>query len=196
MDEQRLIQRSLEGDLDAFNQLIREYQGLAFSVAYRILHDSEAAADAVQESFIKAYRALDTFKGGNFKSWLMRIVTNSCYDALRALGRRPTESLDNLPGADEFVDHLIYKGESPHEYAERQELNSLLERAIRSLPEDQLVSLVLCDVEGHSYEDIADITGVNIGTVKSRINRARRKVRDYLSRHSELLPAPYRRRSN
>ncbi len=195
-DEQELIRRARAGDLDAFNQLVKKYQGLAYSVAYRILRDREAAADAVQDSFVKAFRALDSFKGGNFKSWLMRIVTNTCYDFLRARGRRPTESLDNLPGAEEFMDGLTDRGESPQEYAERRELNKLLEEAIQSLPEDQRIALILCDVEGHSYEEIADITGAAMGTVKSRINRARRKVRDYLLEHSELLPAPYRPRSS
>ena len=97
MDELRTIERARQNDLDAFNQLVLNYQNLAFSVAYRLLQDEDAAADAVQDSFIKAYRALNTFQGGSFKSWLMRIVTNTCYDVLRSRKRRPTESLDDQP---------------------------------------------------------------------------------------------------
>lgn len=192
MDQQNLIQRSLEGDLSAFNQLVIEYQNLAFSVAYRLLNENEAAADAVQDSFIKAFRALDSFRGGNFKSWLMRIVTNTCYDVLRARKRRATDSLDDLPVAQEYASQLADDGESPQHYVERQELNELLSTAIQSLPEDQRLAVILCDVEGYAYEEIAEITNVAMGTVKSRISRGRAKVRDYLSEHSELLPSSFR----
>jgi RNA polymerase sigma-70 factor, ECF subfamily len=194
MDQQVLIERSLEGDLDAFNQLVVEYQNLAYSVAYRLLDDTDAAADAVQDSFIKAYRALDTFRGGSFKSWLMRIVTNTCYDVLRARQRRKIESLEDLPVENEYVPALTDTRESPQQYVERQELSVLITTAIQDLPEDQRVSIVLCDVEGYSYEEIAEITGVAIGTVKSRISRARGRVRDYLIRYPELLPAAFRPR--
>lgn len=192
MNEQTLIVRSLEGDLDAFNQLVLAYQRLAYSVAYRMLHDQDAAADAVQESFIKAYRALESFQSGNFRGWLIRIVTNTCYDVLRAHQRRATESLDAMPVEDEYVVHLIDHGERPDEHAERSELNHLLESAIRALPEEQRLALVLCDVHGYKYEEIAEITGQPMGTVKSRINRARTRVRDYLQQQPELLPSTYR----
>jgi len=192
MDQDQLIERSLRGDLDAFNHLILKYQNLAYSVAYRLLSDTEAAADAVQDSFIKAYRALESFRGGNFKSWLMRIVTNTCYDALRVRKRRRTDSLDDLPVEEEFVTQLIDSRESPDQFVERQELNGLIEDAICSLPEDQRTAIVLCDVHGYAYDEIAEITGVAMGTVKSRISRARGRVRGYLVQHSELLPAAFR----
>ncbi len=192
MDEQSLIERSLNGDLNAFNQLVVDYQGLAYSVAYRLLDDTDASGDAVQDSFIKAYRALDSFRGGSFKSWLMRIVTNTCYDVLRARQRRKTDSLDSIPVENEYIPALTDTRESPQQYVERQELAGLITVAIRSLPEDQRASIVLCDVEGYSYEEIAEITGVAIGTVKSRISRARMKVRDYLIQHPELLPSGFR----
>lgn len=192
MDQDRLIAQSLAGDLDAFNQLILEYQNLAYSVAYRLLTNSDAAADAVQDSFIKAYRALESFRGGSFKSWLMRIVTNTCYDVLRAQKRRRTDSLDDLPVEEEYVSQLIDPQESPDQFVERQELHSLIEAAILSLPEDQRTTIVLCDVQGYAYEEIAELTGVAMGTVKSRISRARGRLREYLAHHSELLPATYR----
>lgn len=192
MDQDRLIAQSLDGDLDAFNQLVLEYQNLAYSVAYRLLTNSDAAADAVQDSFIKAYRALESFRGGSFKSWLMRIVTNTCYDMLRARKRRRTDSLDDLPVEEEYVSQLIDPQESPDDYVERQELQHLIEAAILALPDDQRTTIVLCDVHGYAYEEIAEMTGVAMGTVKSRISRARGRLRDYLSRHSELLPAGFR----
>ncbi|WP_229964327.1 RNA polymerase sigma factor [Litorilinea aerophila] len=192
LDEEVLIQRALEGELDAFNQLVLRYQGLAYSVAYRMLQDDAAAADAVQDSFIKAYRALDSFKGGNFKSWLMRIVVNTCYDVLRSRQRANTESLDDLPVDSDYVTHLVDKAESPEDYVERMELSDLLELGIRSLPPDQRLALVLCDVHGYSYEEIAEITGMPMGTVKSRISRARAKLRDFLLQKPELLPGSFR----
>lgn len=192
MDQDQLIERSLNGDLDAFNHLVLKYQNLAYSVAYRLLNDTDAAADAVQDSFIKAYRALDNFRGGNFKSWLMRIVTNTCYDALRAQKRRPTDSLEDMPVEQEYVSDLTDTVESPQEYVERRELGDLIQAAIQDLPEDQRIAIVLCDVHGYAYEEIAEITGVAMGTVKSRISRARTKVRSYLLEHSELLPAAFR----
>jgi RNA polymerase sigma-70 factor, ECF subfamily len=194
MDQHSLIERSLHGDLEAFNQLIIEYQNLAYSVAYRLLDDADTAADAVQDSFIKAFRALESFRGGSFKSWLMRIVTNTCYDMLRARQRQKTDSLDDLPVENEYVPELIDHQESPQQYVERQELAFFITAAIQDLPEDQRVTIVLCDVEGYSYEEISEITGVAIGTVKSRISRARGRVRDYLIRHPELLPATFRPR--
>lgn len=192
MDQPYLIERSLNGDLNAFNELVIEYQNLAYSVAYRLLDDTDAAGDAVQDSFIKAFRALDNFRGGSFKSWLMRIVTNTCYDVLRARQRRKTDSLEAFPVEDEYIPALVDKSESPQQYVERQELAQIIALAIQHLPEDQQVSIILCDIEGHTYEEIAEISGVAIGTVKSRISRARGKVRDYLIQHPELLPLTFR----
>ena len=99
-DEQQIILRATAGETQAFNLLVVKYQAIAYSVAYRMLRDEEAAADVVQDSFIKAFRALAGFQGGNFRSWLTRIVANTCYDVLRAQQRRATDSLDDLA-----VDH-------------------------------------------------------------------------------------------
>ncbi len=129
--EQTLIQQSLAGDVRAFNRLIEIYQAMAFSVAYRLLQNSDMAADALQESFIKAFRALESFRGGSFKSWLMRIVTNTCYDMLRAMKRRPTDSLDDLPVDTDHAVQLIDPKASPEDEAERGELQALIESAIK-----------------------------------------------------------------
>jgi RNA polymerase sigma-70 factor, ECF subfamily len=192
LDEQEVIARALNGELDAFNQLVLKYQQMAYSVAYRMLHNEGAAADTVQESFLKAYRALPSFHGGNFKSWLMRIVVNSCYDLLRVRQREQTDSLDDRPVDLDYAPHLVDHSEGPEAYAERMELTHQIELGIRALPPDQRTVLVLCDVQGYSYEEIAEITGFPMGTVKSRISRARTKLRDFLLEKPELLPATFR----
>jgi RNA polymerase sigma-70 factor (ECF subfamily) len=195
-DEQQAIRRALAGEVEAFNQLVIKYQRLAYSVAYRMLQNEESASDAVQDSFIKAFRALSGFKGGLFKSWLLRIVVNTCYDVLRVQKRYVSEPIDDNPGSDSEEVHtarqLIDSSESPDQYVERMELSSHLELGIRNLPPDQRLVMVLCDVHGYSYEEIAEITGYPMGTVKSRISRARTKLRDYLLEHPELLPASFR----
>ena len=190
--EETLIARARDGDFDAFNELILTYQNLAYSIAYRTLQESESAADAVQESLIKAFRSLETFRGGNFRAWLSRIVTNTCYDTLRSWQRKPTESLDDLPVEADYSVQLIDHSESPHQHAERSELNALLESGINKLPDDQRMVVVLCDVHGFSYEEISEMTGVAMGTVKSRLSRARLKLRDILQQQPELLPATFR----
>ncbi len=194
-DEQALIAAAQRGDLDAFNQLVIHYQRLAYYVAYRIVSDADAAADATQDAFLRAYRAIGQYRGGSFKAWISRIVTNTCYDQLRVKKRRPTASLEALLVSDpapgpSFID----QAESPEAYAERQELGQVIQAGINTLPPDQRVALTLCDVSGMSYREIAEVTRVSLGTVKSRINRARAKLRDYLLAQQELLPAQYRLR--
>lgn len=191
--EEVAIEKSLAGDLNAFNQLVVKYQRLAYSVAYRMLQTEDAAADAVQDSFIKAYRALSSFKGGVFKSWLLRIVVNTCYDVLRAQKRYTFEPIgEESSDEEESVTLLVDKAESPQDYVERMELSDLLELGIRSLPADQRLVLTLCDVHGYAYEEIVEITGFPMGTVKSRISRARTKLRDFLLQQPELLPSSLR----
>jgi RNA polymerase sigma-70 factor (ECF subfamily) len=192
--EEDLIQRAQDGDLRAFNELVRQYQGLVYNVAYRILDDADAAADATQDAFLSAYRALDSFRGGSFKAWILRIVTNTCYDQLRRRKRQPSSSLEALlvgPGAhDAFVDHV----EDPEAYAMRKDLGRIIQEGLRTLPPDQRITLILADIQGLHYKEIAEITGVELGTVKSRLSRGRARMRDYLRTHEELLPRQYRLR--
>ncbi len=192
MDEMRLVQAARAGELAAFNQLVLSYQGLAYNVAYRVMGDPDAAADATQDAFIKAYKALDSFRGESFRAWLMRIVTNTCYDQLRAKQRRPASSLDDMLAESDHTWRLAEPGERPDERAEREELSRLLQWAIRQLPEDQRAVVVLSDIEGLSYDEIAVATGTQLGTVKSRLSRARAKLRDLLQQQQELLPQRYR----
>lgn len=193
MNEAQTIIEAQQGDLAAFNQLVMAYQGTAYNVAYRVIGDGEAAADACQDAFLKAYKAIHQYRGGSFKSWLMRIVTNTCYDQIRYKRRRPADSLENMtenPNLESLK--LTNGGERLEERVLRGELNKLLQRGIGDLPEDQRLVLVLSDVQGFSYQEIAEIIEQPLGTVKSRLSRARGRLRDFLLEQQELLPAQYR----
>jgi RNA polymerase sigma-70 factor (ECF subfamily) len=196
MDEGALIASARKGDVRAFNQLVLRYQTMVYNLAYRILSDPDAAADATQDAFLSAYKAMGRFRGGSFKAWLLRIVTNACYDQLRAKQRRPASSLDDLPVEADHTPYLRDRAEGPDEFVERQELNHLIQASIAALPAEQRVVLVLSDVQGLSYKEIAQVTGLSLGTVKSRLSRGRTKVRDYLLDRGELLPARYRLRDD
>ena len=194
MDESALIQSAQHGDIDAFNRLVLAYQHQVYTLAYRIMGEEAAAADAAQEAFISAYKHLKSFRGGSFKSWLLRIVTNACYDDLRRRKRRPATSLDDLMNDEngETGFDLPTPGDGPETMVQRREMAELLQRGITTLPEDQRIVLVLSDVQGMTYDEIASATRSNLGTVKSRLNRARTKLREYLQAHGELLPESYR----
>lgn len=195
MDEKALIDAARRGDVGSFNQLVLSYQSMVYNVAYRILGDRDAAADAVQDAFLLAFKAIGKFRGGSFRAWLLRIVTNSCYDQLRRKQRQPTASLDALLVSNPApIRPLTDPEESPEEYAMRQELSNALQLGIGILPPEQRATLVLSDIQGLSYQEIAEITGVSLGTVKSRLSRARSKLRDYLLEQRELLPSRYRLR--
>jgi RNA polymerase sigma-70 factor (ECF subfamily) len=191
-DEPALIAAAQRGDLPAFNQIILHYQGLAYNVAYRILGDGDSASDATQDGFIKAFQRLNQYRGGSFKAWLLRIVTNTCYDILRAHKRRPTTSLEKEDEDPEHDGRLQDPAERPDAYVLRHELAVAIQAAIGKLPPDQRATLVLSDIEGLDYQEIADATGVALGTVKSRLSRARARLRDLLLAQGELLPARYR----
>jgi RNA polymerase sigma-70 factor (ECF subfamily) len=194
MDEKALITAAQQGEAPAFNQLVLTYQSMVYNLAYRILGDADAAADASQDAFLSAFRAIKKFRGGSFKAWLLRIVTNACYDQLRYKQRRPTSPLEALfveTDPSPFTDST----EGPEDYAIRQELGQVIQVGLNTLPSDQRIALVLSDIQGFSYQDIADITQVALGTVKSRLSRGRAKLRDYLLEQGELLPARYRLKS-
>ncbi len=197
MDEAEAIASARKGDARAFNQLVPPYQSMAYNLAYRILGDADAAADATQDAFVSAFKAMRKFRGGSFKAWILRIVTNACYDQLRRKQRRPTESLDDLEVDADYVGYLRDEAELPDEAYERRELNQAIQSGILSLPVDQRTVLVLSDMQGLSYQEIAEATGLSLGTVKSRLSRGRAKLRDYLvENQGELLPARYRLMDN
>jgi RNA polymerase sigma-70 factor (ECF subfamily) len=193
MDEPDIIKQAQNGSLSAFNQLVMAYQGTSFNVAYRVIGNREAAADATQDAFFKAFKAIKQYQGGSFKSWLLRIVTNTCYDHLRYKSRRPTTSLEDLTeNPDDHSDKLISRAERPEERVLRGELNDLIQVGLEALPDDQRIVLVLSDVQGFSYQEIAEIIDQPLGTVKSRLSRGRRRLRDFLLEQQELLPSQFR----
>ncbi len=179
-DDEALVRAAQRGDLDAYNRLVRAHERQAYAVALRLLRRPELAEDATQDAFIQAYRALDTFRGGFFRAWLMRIVTNRCYDMLRAANRRAADSLDDQMFEAEPHWSSIAAPDDPVRRATQAELGWLLEAALATLPDDQRVTVLLCDVQGYAYEEAARITGVALGTVKSRLSRARAALRDGL----------------
>ena len=195
MDESVLIEDAREGDLNAFNHLVLEYQDMAFNLATRMLGDDDAAADVTQVAFLSAYKSLDSFRGGSFKAWVMRMVTNACYDELRRRKRRPTISLEPVDEDDEEVESpawLADDSDSPEDAFVRTELEQALQTCLHGLPEDFRSVVLMIDVEGMDYHEVSLATGKPLGTVKSRLARARLKMRDCLRQYRELLPSLFR----
>lgn len=195
MDEQALIKDTLEGDLNAFNTLVLHYQDMAYNVAYRIMGEHGAAGDASQEAFISAYQKLDQYRGGSFKAWLLRIVSNACYDELRRRQRQPVTPLKPEMDDGELIEDPFWIEDdtlSPEERMEESELQSVIQKCINNLDDKFKIVLVLVDVEGLDYETAADAIDSPLGTVKSRLARARERVQECLQKFRELLPDIFR----
>jgi RNA polymerase sigma-70 factor (ECF subfamily) len=195
MDEAALISAARQGDLEAFNSLVLAYQDMVYSQAYRMMGECEPAEDATQDAFISAFRKLETYRGGSFKAWLLRIVTNLCYDELRRRKRRPTTPLEPLDDDDEEIESprwLADTGASPEESAERLELVRVLQHCLDNLPPEFRAVVALVDIQGLDYVEAAMAVGIPLGTVKSRLARARLRLRDCLQVDRELLPDSYR----
>jgi RNA polymerase sigma-70 factor (ECF subfamily) len=189
--EQTQIEAAQRGDIEAFNDLVMRYQDRVYTVAYRIMQDAATADDITQDTFVTAFRKLDQFKGGNFAAWLMRIATNACYDELRRRKRRRTDSLDD--DIDEEADsRLASDTANPERFAQRAELQSAIEHCFEQLADAYRIVVSMSDIEEYSYEEIAGIVNISLGTVKSRISRARAQLRDCLRASGELLPAAFR----
>lgn len=192
MDESYLIAQAKKKDVNAYNTLVLHYQDLAFSVAYRIMGEPDSAADAAQDAFINAYKKLNTFQDGNFKAWLMRIVTNKCYDMLKSAKYKRESSLDEITDENESSSLLVGDSNQPEVKQQQQEMFLAIQHCLDDLPDDQRIVAVLCDVEGYDYQTAAEIADTSLGTVKSRLSRARSKLRDCLRGFGELLPPQYR----
>jgi RNA polymerase sigma-70 factor (ECF subfamily) len=195
MDETALIQSAQKGDLDAFNTLILRYQDAVFNTALRILGDEDLAQDAAQEAFISAFRSLATFRGGSFKAWIMRTVTNASYDELRRRKRRPTIPLELETSDGDEMDSpkwLADSGMTPAEKAEADELEHAIQHCLDMLPADFRSAVVLADIQGLDYSEAAAASRVPLGTIKSRLARARLRMRECLRGFEELLPASFR----
>lgn len=191
-DDADAVGRARTGDLEAFNELVLRHQDAAFNVAYRLLGDPDTAADMTQDALIAAYRKLDTYHNGSFRAWLLRIVSNRCLDELRRVKRHRTDYLDDLtPDSDDGA-AIPSPLPTPEQAAQQNELHRLIQDCINALGADQRVTLVLCDVQGLSYQEIAESTQTHIGTVKSRLARARAAMRACLQASQELLPLEFR----
>ena len=185
-----LIGRFQQGDLESFNAIVERYQTRVFNVAVRILGNRASAEDVTQETFISAYRSIGGFRGGSLRAWLLRIASNASLDLLRSARRRGEQSLDQSMLNPSFQPPS--GGESLENHTLRGELGAEIQRAILALPDDQRAVLVLIDVQGLSYEETAEAVGASLGTIKSRLSRARGRVRDYLVQRRELLPDSFR----
>jgi RNA polymerase sigma-70 factor (ECF subfamily) len=195
MDESYLIETAQRGDLDSFNRLVLAYQDFVYNQAYRIMGDEAAASDAVQEAFVAAYQNIRTFRGGSFRAWLFRIVTNACYDEIRQRKRRPNTPLEPLDDAGEEIESpqwLADPNEGPEEAMLRAQLAGAIQHCLDGLPQEYRVVAVLVDVQGMDYNEAAQVIRKPLGTVKSRLARARLRLRDCLQGFGELLPVVFR----
>jgi len=184
-DEESVVARATAGDRGAFAQLMEHYQSACYGLAWRLLGDADLAADATQDAFVHAYDAIGRFRGGIFRSWLLRITANASYDILRRAQRRPTTQLpEPEEGQAELAD---VRAPNPVAEAVRSELYRQLDLALQHLPDDQRTAVVLCDVYGMDYNEVAAATDSALGTVKSRIHRGRLRLRVLLADHRELF---------
>ena len=179
-DEPHLLERSRQGDLNAFNSLVERYQQGVYNLCLRVLTSPQVAEDATQEAFISAFKAIHTFRGEAFRAWLFRIASNACYDEIRRRRSRAAVSLDEPHGEDTHTIDVPATDPTPADRAEQRELGDLLQRALSGLHPDQRIAVVLCDVQGFDYAEIAQVLGISLGTVKSRIFRGRLQMRQVL----------------
>lgn len=184
-DERELVRRASQGDESAFELLMRTHESRMYAVALRMCANREDAQDCLQEAMLRIYRAMSNFKfQSSFATWAYRITMNTCLDELRRRKLRTATSLDVLldTGWSPTDD-----GETPEQYSIASEQRRMLERAIADLPEDMRAAIVLRDVQGFSYDEIARMLEANVGTIKSRISRGREKLREVLVRQPELF---------
>lgn len=180
-----LLERARAGDLEAFNDLVRAYQDMLYALVVRMVPDRDQASDAVQEAFFNAYRNLAGFRGGSVRSWLSRITVNAAMDAQRVRKRRPLDPYPELE--DDTWQPPSDAAEDPVAISLTAERHRALNAALARITDDQRTAIVLFDVEGYDYAEIADMTGVSLGTVKSRIHRGRLALRTLLEPRMELF---------
>jgi len=195
MDETAIIHQAQQGDLDAFNSLVLVYQDIVFNTALRILNDEDLAADAAQEAFLSAFRALNSYRGGSFRAWLLRTVTNACYDELRRKKRRPTTPLEPETDDGDEIENprwLADPDASPEQRLDQVELEHAIQHCLDNLPTDFRAVVVLADIQGLDYREVAIAVKSPVGTIRSRLARARLRLRECLQSFRELLPVAFR----
>ena len=195
MNESILINCAQNGDLDAFNQLALKYQDMMYRIALRTLNDEPSADDATQNAMIQAFRNIKSFRGGSFRSWLARVTVNASYDEMRRWRRQPSVSLEQVNCDGEEIESLPWMTDlsaGPEELFDSTELHGALHACVKSLIPDYRLVVILVDVEGMSYEEAARTAHIPVGTVKSRLARARMQLRKTLQSYKNLLPTSYR----
>jgi RNA polymerase sigma-70 factor (ECF subfamily) len=186
--ERLLIGRLKQRDEQAFNEIVRRYGDKVFSLVYRMIGSRSEAEDIAQEVFVTVFKTVDGFRGeSQFSTWLLRIAANHCKNRIKYLARRPTDGNGLEDGADGIsADHatppMRAHIDGPDVLMEAAELEALMQRAIDTLDEDHRLLIVLRDVEELSYQEIAEITGLPEGTIKSRLHRARMAIKEWLDR--------------
>ena len=186
--ELTVIRRVQHGDVDAFGLLVTAYEKNVFNVALQMLGNREDAQDIAQEAFLKAYNSLSSFRGDSkFSSWLYRIVSNLCLDFKRRQGRRPSSSLtvEDDDGENVQLD-IADESQSPETLLERKLTREAVRRGLAELPDEQRQILLLREIQGLSYEEIGEAMGLEAGTVKSRIFRARKKLCAFLLKDGNI----------
>ena len=174
------------GDLSAFNALVQRYQRPVFGLCLRMLSSPAAAEDAAQDTFISAWKGIGGYRGGSFQAWILRIAGNQCRDELRRWKRRPSDSLDGILEAEGDGAAPPSRERSPEAQAQGAETTGVIQQGLLQLPQEQRMAVLLADVQGLPYEEVARVMGTSVGTVKSRISRGRARLRDFLSERGEL----------
>lgn len=194
-DEAKLINRCKNGDVEAFGELVSVYEKQVYSIAYRFMGNPDDANDLAQEAFIRAFRGIENFRGdASFKTWLYHIVANACRDELRRIKRQPVVSLNAPIVTDDgeinreqedwtFTPELIY---------ESKELQETIQQLLNELIPEYRQVLILREIQGFTYDEIASTLNCSLGTVKSRINRARKTLKDLIIENRELFQSPSR----
>jgi len=178
------------GDLTAFNELVRAHQGLVYGLCLRMLGQRAAAEDATQVTFLTAWQNVARLRGDRFRPWVLRIAASVCMDEFRRRGRRPVASLD--ASLEAGMPDPPDPSPSPESASLGSELRGRIEAALLALPAEQRLAVVLCDVQGLDYQEAARAMRTSLGTVKSRLSRARARLREVLLREPELLPGRLR----
>lgn len=187
--ESELVRRAQSGDSSSFDRLVEAHYATVYSTAYRMLGDSSSASDATQTAFLRAFEALDSFRGASaFGTWLYRIVMNVCLDELRKRRNQPVSLVAEEEEEDSLEERDIPdEAEEPAGLVEQRERQAIVQAAIGQLPEDYRAIIVLYDIRGLSYQEISEVLEVPLGTVKSRLNRARHALRELMAPHLELF---------
>ncbi len=192
--ETTLIENAQCGDMDSFNELVLKYQDMMFRISLRILNDESSADDATQNAMIQAFRNIKSFRGGSFRSWLARVTVNASYDEMRRWRRQASMSFEPVNSEGDEIESLPWMMDhsaGPEERFDSVELRDALQHCVKALNSEYRLVVVLVDVEGMSYEEVARVANIPVGTVKSRLARARMQLRKSLQSYRGLLPTAY-----